>query len=128
MTGIAIDFTGELPTFGTGKVSGFAASVQNALVNIGTAQGSDPVFPDRGTDLQKDAVEGRLIDLNAAQHSSNFAAVDTLAFLRSYTSPDDSTGLLAVQLEPADFTGTRLMIDAIFTSQGGATVGVKTAL
>jgi hypothetical protein len=128
MKGIAIDFTGERPVFGSGQVSDFGAAVQNSLVNIGTQQGSDPIYPERGTTLQEDAVAGRLIDLNSAQHSSNFAAVDTLAFARAFTPADDPHSVASVQLEPADFTGSSLLIDAIFTSLEGATVGVKTTL
>ncbi len=128
MTGIALDFTGELPELGTGKVAGFAATVQNALVNLGTGQGSDPLFPERGTTLQQDAVEGKLIDLNSAQHSSNFAAVDTLSFGKVYTATDDPDGLSTLQLAPADFTGSRVLIDALFTATDGRVVGVKTTI
>lgn len=128
MNGVALDFTGDMPRFGTGRVEGFGATVQNALVNIGTGQGTDPVYPERGTTLQRDAVDGKLIDLNSAQHASNFAAVDTLAFTKTYTPESDTSNLSEVRLEPADFTGTRLMIDAIFTSVAGQTVGVKTVL
>lgn len=128
MTGPALDFTGETPTFGTGRIGGFAAAVQNALVNLGTAQGSDPLYPERGTTLQQAAVEGRLIDLNSAQHNANFAAVDTLAFGRIHTEASDPGGVAAVQLEPADFNGSRVLIDALFTANDGTTVGIKTTL
>jgi hypothetical protein len=126
--GIAIDFTGSLPVFSTGQVDGFGSAVQNALVNIGTKQGSDVVFPDKGTTLQADAVAGKLVDLNSAQHSSNFAAVDTVAFSRTHTETDDPDGVIGAQLEPADFDSNSLLIDAIFTAGDGRTVGVKTNL
>lgn len=128
MKGVALDFSGAEPAFGAGATEAFDAAVQNALVNLGTVQGSDPLFPDRGTHLQRDAAEGRLIDLNTAQHSSNFAALDTVIFARQHTAETDPSALDALALEPAEFTGSRLKLDAICTARDGTVVGLKTTL
>jgi hypothetical protein len=122
MTGVMIDFTGDQPALGSAKVEGFAALVQNAMVNIGTRQGTDPVYPDRGTNLQLDAAAGRLIDLNSAQHSSNFAALDTLSFSKE-TAGDETNGMEQVTLAPAEFTGAALSLEAKFQAADGQTVG-----
>ena len=122
MTGIQVDFTGTSPVFGT-SVSGFQCVVQNALVGLGTAQGTDPVYPDRGTNLQKDAAVGRLIDLHSAQHASNFAALDVLAFSRE-TEAGDPSGLAQVLLSPAEFSGNGLQLEAKFLSIDGKSVGI----
>jgi len=122
MTGVLIDFSGDRPGFGTASVSGFQAVVQNAMVNIGTRQGTDPVFPDRGTNLQLDAATGRLIDLNSAAHSSNFAALDTMTFSRT-TDDGDQNGLSQVVLAPAQFSGGSLSLEAKFQSIDGKSVG-----
>ncbi len=122
MTGVQIDFI-SVPVLGSASVSGFQCVVQNALVNIGTRQGTDPVYDTRGTNLQKDAAYGRLIDLNSAQHSSNFAALDTLSFSRD-TEGGDPSGLAQVNLAPAEFSGNGLSLEAKFLSIDGKSVGI----
>jgi len=122
MTGVLIDFSGDKPVFGSAKVEAFQAIVQNAMVNIGTRQGTDPLYTDRGTNLQLDAAAGRLIDLNSAAHSSNFAALDTLAFSRA-TADNDPSGLSQVNLAPAQFSGGSLSLEAKFQSVDGQSVG-----
>jgi hypothetical protein len=122
MTGVAIDFSGDKPALGTDRVQGFDAVVQNAMVNIATRQGTDPLYEERGTNLQLDASAGRLIDLNSAAHSSNFAALDTLAFSKA-TEADDPSGLSQVTLAPAQFSGGALSLEAKFQSIDGKSVG-----
>jgi hypothetical protein len=123
MTGVMLDFTGARPMFGTTAVAGFQAIVQNAMVNIATRMGTDPLYPTRGTNLQTDAAAGRLIDLNSAQHSSNFAALETMTFSRA-TEGGDPDGLSQVLLPPAQFSGASLRLEAQFQSISGKTVGI----
>ncbi len=59
------------------------ATAQVVLVNFGTGVESDPMFPDRGTALFKTTVS-RMLDPQDSIHEANFAAVDTLFFVRRY--------------------------------------------
>ena len=123
MTGVMIDFTGDRPTLGVAKVEGFGAVVQNSMVNVATRQGTDPVYPERGTNLQKDAAAGRMIDINSAQHASNFAALDTVSFSRLVDKGDPSA-LTQATLAPAQFSGRSLSLEAKFQSADGQSVGI----
>ena len=106
----------------------FECSVQNALVNLGSVQGGDKVFPDKGTDLLKTAVSGALFDLNSANHASNYAALDTLAFSKAADYQDNPEPITGMTLKPATFTGGVLTLDVKFTSSRGRTSGVITTL
>lgn len=128
MKGVGLIFGETGPVFDTQAVEGFAATVQNALVNLGTRQGSDPVFPERGTGLQADAAGGRLVDLMSAQHSANYAASDTVFFTRDFQEKTDPDALAGVKLEPADFDGQHLFLDARFEAADGRTIGVVATL
>ena len=130
MNGLALKFstdgkTGAIIT--QTEVSGFAATVQDALVNVATRAGSDPVFPDKGTSVQLDAASGALISVSSAQHSANYAASDTVFFLREFPDTNDPTnanGLAAMKLVAPDFNGESLDLNAQLTSIGGAVVGI----
>lgn len=101
------------------------ATVQACLVNFATHAGSDPTHPSRGTDLLKRAVTGLLISNQAAMHACNFAAVDTLFFVRAEehakSTHDKVTSILT---KPALVDKTSLQVDLQFTFASGTVVGV----
>lgn len=107
------------------QVSGKEGTVQSALVNITTAKGSDRAFPTRGTDLLRRALLGELIDVNSAQHASNFAALDTLFFTARNTQATADEELLAdIDLTPVAFSYNYLRLDASMEMQDDTVVGV----
>lgn len=59
---------------------------QKALVNMVTVNGSDPIFADRGTDLLRDAIYGKVYSSSGTIHIGNFAALDTIYFIKSTDS------------------------------------------
>ena len=85
MISLALKFNADgrvqlLPELCTGN----ACLRQNAVVHLLTSEGSDPVFPDRGTTLLRDAVRGAVVNRQGAEHVANFAALDTLFFMRQH--------------------------------------------
>jgi hypothetical protein len=60
---------------------GVEADLQACLINMATQRGSDPMHPERGTELLVAATSGMLIDPLSAKHQANFAALDTLYFV-----------------------------------------------
>ena len=95
MRGIRITFNEDGPRFDFSRsVRGFESVVQNALVNVGTDLGSDPIFTDRGTDLKRDGAHGRMATAIWANHSANFASLNTLAFIQQ---TDDETNPFKLQ-------------------------------
>jgi len=105
-------------------VEGFAAAVQNAMVGIATAKGSDRIYPKKGTGLFTAAVSGALVDPVAAAHHSNFAAVDTLFFSRTTDYADSPHKLAKIKLTPVVFDGRQMDLSAEFTSLNGDVLGV----
>ena len=65
------------------SVTGKELLAQQVLVNIATDAGSDPLYPTRGTTLHRDSINGLTINKVEAQHTGNFAALDTLMFVSS---------------------------------------------
>jgi hypothetical protein len=118
MEGIKLNFlNGEIYIEPSEKVSGFDATVQNALVNIGTRNGTDKIYPDKGTTILKSAVEGKIVGLNVANQESQLAAVDTLFFSREYeTSADLNVRLGKVFMDPLSYDGAKLRINSAFTN------------
>lgn len=106
-------------------VTGFAASVQNGMVNLGQRKQSSPIFPEKGTGLHAAALRGVLISLTDATHHANFAAIDTLFFSRE-TDPDaeEDGALASVELEPIELASGRLRVRARFESNSGEAVGI----
>ena len=105
-------------------VEGFENDVQVAMVNIATTKESDPIFPDKGTDLLKEAIAGRLINIRNAEHFANFAALDTLFLLRQFEDVANENRLVKVTLKPVEFSAGKLTLDAQFVSASGETIGV----
>lgn len=129
MKTLRLIFTREGASFDTVPLEGeFECSVQNALVNIGSLQGGDHVYPDKGTTLFRKALSGALYDLNTANHASNFAALDTLRFCKASDYLDTGEKLTGMTLKPAVFSHGVLSLDAVFNSSAGRTSGVLTTL
>ncbi len=119
-TGPALDFSGPLVDFDT--------TVQNALVNLVTASGSDQLYPDRGTTLQLDGAQGRMVNQVWAQQAGNFAALAVLNFSQKTEIQSN-----AFKLQKFAVTSTRLQSgQAVFsvsaTSVAGVTVGQQVAV
>lgn len=104
-------------------VDGFDATVQNAMLLVGTSQGSNRIFPDQGTNLLKRSISGVMIDNKAAEHECNFAATDVLFFGRPFDSADESVRLQLVKLSPLSLAGQRLTVQAQFTATDSTVVG-----
>jgi hypothetical protein len=119
MIGLSISFGDDGPKFNFGEcVRDFDATVQNALVNVGTRRGSDPLFTDRGTDLVLDAARGRMINLTWANQVSNFAALKTLAFMQSVDTESSSSKLQDFKLQSVALNDQRvdLLVQAVSNS------------
>jgi hypothetical protein len=131
MNGLKIDFSsaGGPKLDLASSIEGAYTSVQNALVNIATSQGSDSIFEDRGTNLLAQALQGRLVNLQAAQVASNFAAVDTTYFLATTeTSQIPAERIQRIGLAPVVFNTNSLQLDAIFDMEDGTVIGVEALL
>ena len=76
-------------------------------INIATEQGSDPIYPDRGTNLLASSINGLLIDKVEAQHAGNFAALDTLTFcnFNDYAAATKGSGdiITAMTIVPTSY-------------------------
>ena len=118
MEGIKVNFlNGEIYIEPNEKVIGFDTTLQNALVNIGTRQGTDRIYADKGTVILKSAVEGKIVGLNVANHEAQIAAIDTLFFSREYeTSTDLNIRLGNVFMDPLSYDGAKLRINSAFTN------------
>lgn len=109
-------------------VSGAECEIQNALVNIGTTQGSDALYPSRGTNLLTEAVKGAIVDMNSARHSANFAALFTLNFIQEtlptsmIQSADRITNLA---LTTAEFDGRQLILQLDGSTLDSRTFGTN---
>lgn len=86
------------------ETSGKLLQIQKYLLNVATEKDTDPIFPDRGTDLLRTALGGALVSPDTSD--DGFAAVDTLYFCNYEEYPevfnsDDNVSFFA--LIPADY-------------------------
>lgn len=125
MRGVRINFNEGSFDFGA-PARDFETSVQNALVNVATDLGSDPLYPDRGTNLLLDGVSGRLINNAWANHSANFAAVQTLVFAQQVDDQADPHRLQNFLLANAQITGQKLTLEAKAVAADGQRTGLIT--
>lgn len=118
MEGLKVNFlNGDIYIEPEAKVTDFDATVQNALANIGTRQGTDRIYPAKGTDILKSAVEGKIAGLNVANHEAQLAAINTLFFSREYeTSTNLSVRLGKVFMDTLSYDGAKLRINSAFTN------------
>jgi len=112
------------------SVSGLDSTIQNALVNIGTINGSDYIYTDKGTKLLKTGLEGKIVGFSEANHESNMAAIDTLFFSRSQDIGATSTERIGqIKLTPVDYKDNKLSVNASFTDIANTrTVGTNISL
>ena len=129
MRGIRIIFGDTGPTFDLEQFTlNFASTVQNALVNVGTRVGSDPIFAERGTGILDAAVKGALISSVWATHYANFAALETLSFSRT---TDDDYNLFKLQkftLESTGLVDQHVALNASAISTDGQMIGTNVTL
>jgi hypothetical protein len=128
MRGIAIDFVKEGAVLSvTRQVTDFDTIVQNSLVNCGTVAGSDPLYSGRGTELYSGSdLIGRVTTYEDAYHASNFAALDTLNFMRASDYDDDEhEKIQSVALEPIKYEGAQLNLNAVVTGSNGTRRGIS---
>lgn len=125
MRGIRINFNDGSFDF-SAPARDFETAVQNALVNVATDQGSDPLYPERGTNLLLDGVSGRLINNAWANHSANFAAVQTLVFCQTVDDPSDDHRLSNFLLAQAKIVGQKLTLSAQAVAADGQRAGLIT--
>lgn len=87
------------------SVEGKNVTAQKVLVNLATIKGTDKLYPDKGTNLLKQCIGAVMVNENAAQHISNFAALDTLYFINETDGleVDDPIGLEDLDLVLADY-------------------------
>jgi hypothetical protein len=125
MKSICIDFASlDGPKLDLTKItSGFAATVQCALVNVGTDRGSDPVFPERGTDLKIDGARGKMATRTWSTQTANFAALRTLTFVQQNDVPANRWPLqkFVLRVDKQLHTSVDLSVEA--TAKDGTTVG-----
>lgn len=120
MRGIGLIFTADGARFQFDRpLNGFVATVQNALVNLGTKRGSDPWFPLRGTKLQQDGAQGRMINPAWAQQSADFASLHTTAFVRA---SGGSPALQRLSLTVMQLAEQRVTFRVAAESETGETV------
>lgn len=131
MKDIRIRFDGSKSVFDFNTpVEGKDLSKQKVFLNLATEQGSDPLYPDRGTELLSQAIGGVMISNTEAQHCGNFAALDTEIFLANTEYPDvaadrtQSGDLIAdihVALKTLDPDTQAVTFTVAFTFQDGTT-------
>lgn len=124
MTGLALTFDDLLGwTLEPSQVrSGFDATVQCALVNIGSERGASLMHPEAGTTLLRAGVGGLMTDLTTTRHLCNFAAADTREFINKHTT--DGTGLSGLYLQPEVFAPPQLTLNVVMVSASQEERGV----
>ena len=129
MRGLKLDFTtpGGCAVQVDKFREGLGATVQNAMVNLGTDRGTDITLSRKGTNLLKTAVSSGLPSRNLAQHIANFAAVDTLFFSRATDRVTDGDSLETITLLPDSISSQRVVFSAQFRSVDGREVGDASA-
>ena len=124
MNGIRLSFNEGGPRFDfSSPVKQFDSTVQNALVNVGTDRGSDPIFLDRGTDLKIDGAQGRMATKIWANHSANFAALRTLSFIQQNDLETNSWKLQSFALRCEKLVNATAVLNVQAISEGGTIVG-----
>jgi hypothetical protein len=124
MRGLRLIFDDAGPRFDTDHyVQDLDATVQNALVNVGTDMGSDPWFTGRGTNLKKDGAAGRMATTTWANHAANFAALRTLAFSQATEADNNAFKLQDFTLRCESIKLATAVLNVLAVSVGGQVVG-----
>ena len=104
-------------------VTGFDATVQCVLSHLGTTEGSDPIFPERGTSLLTYGLVGRLGSIREAVHECNFASVKSKDFIEDHTPPEIAERISRVRIVPQEITRQRLDTIVSIDTTSGLVVG-----
>lgn len=107
------------------EVKGFQCTVQNALVNLLTDEGSDMIFPTRGTGLFKSALNSAIFNFRSASHVCNFAASETLFFGREHEVAVSGHKMSRINLDPVFLNLSRMDVQAGFLSIDGENISFK---
>lgn len=109
MIGIGLTYETDGVSLDLGELrQGVSTDMQNAVVNVMTAEGSDAGYPKRGTSLSRRAMAGSITDLNGARHAANFAALATSQFMRLQTPAPLFSDL---RMKALRFESLRLVIE-----------------
>lgn len=108
----------------TKPVADFSCLVQNALVNVATDQGSDPIFPDRGTTLKQDGAIGRMVNTVWATQAANFAALSTLAFIQQTDVQSNSFKMQSFTLRCQQLSNQLALLAVQAVCTDGTTIGI----
>lgn len=127
MTGFHLNMNGAagVSINWSGLVSDADHLAQKLAVNMLTDAGSDVIDPARGTNLLRRITNGRVYDLQTAQHELNFAALSAKAYVRA--NEEESwpaaarVGNFRVVLEGVE--NGHLLTSLIATAVDGTTVG-----
>jgi hypothetical protein len=129
MSGIALSFDRDgIRLMPDVSVSGLPAQAQAALLNVACSRGSDFMYEDRGTELMERAARDGIWSPGQAQHLCNFAAVDTLFFLRATEAATGPDSLKDVGLTPGPVSGQGMEIDLYCESLNGQSLGLSPTL
>lgn len=124
MKSLKLIYSGGLATFDlVTPLTGVECDIQNAMVNVLTTAGTDSVYPAKGTNLLRDATRGALVDMNACNHISNFAAASTLRFGRSVDYADNPEKLTSFTLLPISRVNQSLVLNSNFKTSTGNIYG-----
>lgn len=112
MDDLKIDFNGSARINLTSRTSGRDTTCQKSLIVLVSAAGTDLLFPDKGTDLEKQCVGATMLDSNNAMHMCNFAALDALYFINATDrlSMDAYDGLADLDLDILDYSAVRSIV------------------
>lgn len=117
MLGIGLLYEADGVSLDLGSLrEGVAEDMQNAVVNVMTAEGSDIGFPKRGTTLSRRAMAGAITDTNGARHAANFAALSTAQFMRLQ---NPAPGFTDLRMKPVRFDEFRLVVELIALDSKG---------
>lgn len=120
---LLINFSVDGATITQQECSGVRVGMQQCGINIGTDAGSDVLYPTAGTSILLDALSGKLFNETLAQHSANFAALDTLYFVRQYDddSLEESERIQNIDLFVTGLGYQRVDITATFVTTNEST-------
>lgn len=109
--------------------TGFPATAQDVLLHLATNYGSDLVNPDRGTSIEKQALQtGVVVSTQAATHVANIAASDAILFIQNTEDPEEDNGLVEFELAPVSLENQTLKLNALVTSEKGDVIGTSANL
>ena len=126
----------------TTYLTGFDTTVQSGLIDLGTNRGTNIHYPDRGNDFEAEATSGYFVEGEQLQHSANFTALDTKAFINknikeiqrlSESSIEDTVDrekfitanpiIRTIDLVPSQLGLTTVVLQSVFVSANDEQIG-----